>query len=154
MVIDVSGNSLKLFATDSYLTFPLQYWQADPCQPSWQTQVPLEQSPLTQESRLHVASSPVIALVAFLKTVKKVTSHNTHETLSNLSWSVPFRLYFDLNRNKNICTASAILEVAHDSKSMADEATARGLALAGEVEWRHRDTTCCTQRTERPTGLR
>lgn len=41
---------------EAYLTFPPQNWHAVPCQPSWHTQVPLTQSPMTQVSVSQVVS--------------------------------------------------------------------------------------------------
>lgn len=105
----------------THLTFPPQNWHAKPCQPSWHTQVPLTQSPLTQLSVSQVVS--VVSddeeeeAAAVTCTTQQISAAHSigHGTAITPHWSrttsrhCPFRRYFDLYRNKNICTTSAIL---------------------------------------------
>lgn len=106
-----------------YLIFPLQYWHADPCQPSWHTQVPLTQLPLTQLFESHVDSDDdedeeedddAVAVLHSTATHNKTIHKNIHgipdTSLLLLSYlDIFFRRYLDLYRNRNICMTSAIL---------------------------------------------
>lgn len=109
----------------AHLTFPPQNWHAEPCQPSWHTQVPLTQSPLTQLSVSQVVSAvsddEEEEAAAVTCTTQQISATHSigHGTAITPHWSrttsrhCPFRRYFDLYRNKNICTTSAILVGFH-----------------------------------------
>lgn len=58
-IVIVPRHEMKTFhaVAVAHLTFPPQNWHAEPCQPSWHTQVPLTQSPLTQLSVSQVVSA-------------------------------------------------------------------------------------------------